>query len=114
MLKEIKPEDVKHYEWDSLVIIMNDVLYSADELTAELELRFMIDFEDDADDDEEEPEQEEEAMEETKTRRSTEEIRELIRKAVEAGYTRRSEIMDYCDIAGMTADRHKDLWKKKA
>lgn len=109
MLKEIKPEDVKHYEWDSLVIIMNDVLYSADELAAELELRFMIDFDDD--DDEEEPEEEDEAMDKTKTRRSTEEIRELIKEAVEAGCTRRSEIMDYCDITGMTADRHKDLWK---
>lgn len=112
MLKEIKPEDVKHYEWDSLVIIMNDVIYSADELAEELELRFMIDFEDD-DDDEEEPEQEEEAMDETRTRRSTEEIRELIKESVEAGCTRRSEIMDYCDITGPTADRHKDLWKKE-
>ena len=110
MLREIKPEDVKHYDWDSLVIIKDEVLYSADELAQELELRFMIDFEED-DDDEEEPEQEDEAMEETKTRRSTEEIRELIKEAVEAGCTRRSEIMEYCDITGMTADRHKDLWK---
>lgn len=115
MLREIKPEDVKRYEWDSLVIIKDEVLYSADELAEELGLRFMIDFEEDDDDDVledlEETEETEETMGETKTRRSTEEIRELIREAVEAGCTRRSEIMDYCDITGPTADRHKDLWK---
>lgn len=102
MLREV--ENLK----DAELIIYDDVIYTPDEFAEELGLRFLVD-----DEPEEEPEQEDEAMEETKTRRSTEEIRELIKEAVEAGCTRRSEIMEYCDITGMTADRHKDLWKKE-
>lgn len=107
MLREIRPEDVAEYERDDIVILYREAIWTPDELAEELGLRFLVD-----DEPEEEPEQEDEAMEEVKTRRSTEEIRELIREAVEAGCTRRSEIMDYCDITGMTADRHKDLWKQ--
>lgn len=103
MLKEV--ENLK----DAELIIYDDVIYTPGELAEELGLRFLID-----DEPEEYQEQEEEDMEETKTRRSTEEIRELIKEAVEAGCTRRSEIMDYCDITGPTADRHKDIWKKEA
>ncbi len=120
MLREIKPEDVKHYEWDSLVIIMNEVLYSADELAEELGLRFMIDFEEDDDPEEEDPEEDDEEelpvavvgeievrKETTKRRRRRpEEIEAMIRDAINNGFMTTSEIAKATGLTYKTVQKY--------
>ncbi len=107
MLREVSFDDVMVDMEEPVYFLMDDVLYSPEEIRERV--RVLVD-----EDEEEEEMPDEELIQELieKPRRSTDEIRTLIKAAVNAGCTRRSEICDYCDITGPTADRHKDLWKK--
>lgn len=138
MLREIRPEEVAEYERDEVKILMDDVLYTADEIAEQLDLRFLVDFEDDDPEEEETDPEEEESEEEEmnpeedgelesipviiqsesemkicetkpkRKRRSPEEIKRLIRYSINAGNSSMAAVQRDTGLAYETVRKYWD------
>lgn len=112
MLKETK--EMRYAD----LIIYDEGVYTPEELSEALGLRFLVEEDDDEDEDEDDgililDDEEEEDLpfpvEEPK--KSARDSRALITEAVEHGCTTASEIVKYTGLASQTVYNHRDLWK---